>query len=159
MEYQMSNSAYSYQQYECPEWFSEELKRIGGENRYGLANFICRWGQGGQPECLYRAGGHWDVPDLPSVHGYRDLLIAGGTPAWCLLQWDDAVHYSTPEAYYVSNYDLESDLQTLGEYPYQGKYKVLYNMGWRDMKNGKLNIESMPLNSFDLDTVIHIILQ
>lgn len=155
----MPSPTSSYQQYQCPSWFQEELTRIGGVNRYDSPNFIVRWGQGGEPECLYRAGGHWDVEGLPSVHGYRDLLIAGGTPAWCLLQWDDAVHYGTPEAYYVQNYDEEFGLQTLGEYPFSGKYKLLYNMCWRDMRNGKLSIEAMPLNSFVLDTVVPIIIQ
>ena len=155
----MSSPTSNHKQFQCPEWFQEELTRIGGVNRYDRPHFIVRWGMGGEEECLYRAGGHWDVEGLPSVHGYRDLLIGGGTPSWMLMQWDDAIHYSTPEAYYVSNYDLESDLQTLGEYPYQGKYKVLYNMCWRDMKNGKLSIEAMPLNSFVLDTVVPIILQ
>jgi len=155
----MPSPTASYQQYQCPEWFAEELKRIGGVNRYDQANFFCRWGQGGEPESMYRAGGHWDVDGIASVHGYRDLLISGGTPAWMLMQWDDAVHYGTPELYYVQNYDEDSNLQTLGEYPYQGKYKLLYNMCWRDMQNGKLRIEMMPLNSFVLDTIVPIILQ
>jgi len=155
----MSDATSRYQQYQCPDWFSEELKRIGGVNRYDQANFICRWGQGGEPECTYRAGGHWDVEGLPSFHGYRDLLIGGGTPSWLLLQWQDAIHYGTPELFYVQNYDEDSNLQTLGEYNYSGKYQLLYNMCWRDMQNGKLRIEMMPLNSFVLDTIVPIILQ
>lgn len=155
----MSNLTDSYQQYQCPEWFAEELKRIGGENRYGEANFICRWGQGGEPECLYRAGGDWSVEGLPSYRGYRDLLCGGGTPSWCLLQWQDALMFGTPESFYVSNYDEDTGLQTLGEFFYTGKYTLLYNMCWRDMQNGKMHIEAMPLNSFVLDTVVPIIMQ
>jgi hypothetical protein len=155
----MPSPTAKYQHYKCPEWFQDELTRIGGVNRYDKPNFIVRWGQGGEEECLYRAGGYWDVEGLASVHGYRDLLVGGGTPSWMLMQWDDAVHYGTPELYYIQNYDIDSDLQTLGEYPYQGKYKLLYNMCWRDMQNGKLNLEAMPLNSFVLDTVVPIILQ
>ena len=155
----MSSPTDSYKQFQCPEWFQEELTRIGGVNRYDLPNFIVRWGQGGEAECLYRAGGYWDVEGLPSVHGYRDLLVGGGTPSWMLMQWEDAVQYGNPEQFYVQNYDLDSDMQTLGEYPYSGKYKLLYNMCWRDMQNGKLHVESMPLNSFVLDTVVPIITQ
>lgn len=155
----MPSQTANYQLYQCPEWFQDELTRIGGVNRYDQPNFIVRWGQGGEQECLYRAGGHWDIEGLASVHGYRDLLIGGGTPSWMLMQWDDALQYGTPELFYVMNYDEESGMQNLGEYPYQGKYKLLYNMCWRDMKDGKLNIEAMPLNSFVLDTVVPIILQ
>lgn len=155
----MASPVDSYQQYVAPEWFNEELKRVGGENRYGLPNFKICWGQGGEEDCLYRAGGYWDVENLPSYHGYRWLLRGGGTPSWCLLQWDDAIFYGTPESFYVDNYDTESDMQTLGEYPYAGAYRLLYNLCWRDMSSGKMKIEAMPLNSFILDCVIPIIIQ
>ncbi len=36
---------------------------------------------------------------------------------------------------------------------------MLYTMCWRDMQDGKMNIEAMPLNSFVLDTVVPIIMQ
>lgn len=95
----------------------------------------------------------------PSFKGYRDLLVGGGTPSWMLLQWEDATVYGTPESYYVGNYDEETGMQDLGEYPYQGKYVMLYNMCWRDMSSGKMKIEAMPLNSFILNTVVPIILE
>ena len=155
----MSSPTDSYQQYQCPEWINEKLREIGGVNRYDENLFIIRWGQGGESECTYRAGGYWNVEDLPSVHGYRDLLVGGGVPSWVLMQWHDAIEYGTPEIYYVQNYDQDSDLQTLGEYPYAGRYQVLYNMCWRRMENGKMIVESMPLNSFVLDTVVPIIVQ
>lgn len=155
----MSNPTDSYEQHMCPEWFSEKLREIGGENRYGDANFICRWGQGGEPECLYRAGGSWDVEGQPSFKGYRDLLVGGGSPSWLLMQWQDAVNFGTPESFYCGNYDEDTGLQTLGEYPYSGKYVMLYNMVWRDFSQGKLRLEGMPLNSFVLDTVVPIILE
>lgn len=154
----MSNPADKYQQYQCPEEFQQRLNEVGGFNRYDQPNFIVRWGQGGEPECLYRSGGSWHVEGQPSFTGYRDLLIGGGTPCWMLLQWQDAIVYGTPESYYVSNYDEETNLQDLGEYPYQGKYKLLYNLCWRDMKNGKMKIEAMPLNSYLIDTVVPIII-
>ena len=155
----MSSPTDSYQQYKCPEWFSEELRRIGGVNRYDLPNFIVRWGQGGEPECVYRAGGDWSVEGQPNYRGYRNLLVGGGTPSWMLMQWQDALSYGTPESFYVGNWDEDTSLQTLGEYPYSGKYTMLYNMCWRDMQNGKMHIEAMPLNSFVLDTVVPIIVQ
>ena len=155
----MSNPTSSHQYYQCPEWFQEELTRIGGTNRYDLPNFIVRWGMGGEEECAYRAGGEWAVEGQPSFRGYRNLLVGGGTPSWMLMQWQDALVYGTPESFYVGNFDEDTSLQTLGEYPYSGKYTMLYNMCWRDMSNGKMTIEAMPLNSFVLDTVVPIIVQ
>ena len=153
----MSSPTDSYQQYECPEWFQEKLTEIGGVNKYDEPNFRVVWGQGGQRECLYRAGGHWHVEGQESFKGYRDLLVGGGTPSWILMQWEDAVVYGTPESYYVGNYDEETGMQDLGEYPYSGRYRMLYNMCWRDMSSGKMKIEAMPLNSFILNTVVPII--
>lgn len=155
----MSDPTDSYQQYECPTWFSEKLRDIGGENRYGDANFIVRWGQGGERECTIRSGGHWHSDTEASFKGYRDILVAGGTPSWIIMQWEDAITYGTPESYYVGNYDDETGMQDLGEYPYSGKYRMLYNMCWRDMSGGRMKIEAMPLNSFILDTVVPIILE
>jgi hypothetical protein len=155
----MSNPTDSYELYECPAWFQDRLTEIGGVNIYDEPNFRVVWGQGGQPECLYRAGGHWHVDGQPSFIGYRDLLLGGGTPSWCLLQWHPAVHFGTPESYYVSTHDDETGLQDLGEYPYSGRYVLLYNMCYRDMQQGKMRIEAMPLNSFVLDTVVPIILE
>ncbi len=155
----MSNPTDSYEQYQCPEWFSEKLLEIGGENRYGGANFICRWGQGGEPECLYRSGGLWAVEGQPSFKGYRDLLVGGGTPSWLLMQWNAPEVFGTPESYYVSTHDEETNLQDLGEYPYFGRYQILFNMAYRGMVNGKFEIEAMPLNSMVLDMIIPIILE
>ncbi len=154
----MSDSSDKYQQFQCPGWFQEKLTEIGGVNRYDEPNFIVRWGQGGEPECTYRSGGAWHVEGQPSFKGYRDLLIGGGTPSWMLMQWHDAVVFGTPETYYVGNYDEETGMQDLGEYPYSGRYRMLYNMCWRDVTREGLKIEAMPLNSFILDTIVPIIL-
>ena len=155
----MGNPTDTYELYECPAWFQERLTEIGGVNIYDEPNFKVVWGQGGQADCLYRAGGTWHVDGQPSFEGYRDLLIGGGTPSWCLLQWHPAIHFGTPESYYVGNLDEETNLQILGEYPYFGKYVMLYNMCYRAMVQGKMKIEAMPLNSFVLDTVVPIILE
>lgn len=155
----MSSLNDSYQQYQCPEEFQDRLNEVGGLNRYDKPNFLLRWGQGGEPECTYRSGGAWHVEGQPSFKGYRDLLVGGGVPCWMLMQWDDATYYGTPESYYVSNYDQETGMQDLGEYPYNGKYRLLYSLCWRDMsKKGRMRIEAMPLNSFLIDTVVPIII-
>ena len=154
----MSEPTDAYQQYTCED-FNERLRDLGGVNPYDENNFLVVWCQGGQKEGLYRAGGHWHVEGQPSYMGYRDLLVGGGTPSWCLLQWKPAIHFGTPESFYVSMLDEDTNLSDLGEYPYSGKYQLLYNMCWRDMSSGKMRIEAMPLNSFILNTVVPIILE
>ena len=107
----------------------------------------------------YRAGASWAGDGQIPFTGYRDLLIGGGTPSWALLQWHRAEEYGTPELYYVQNYDQDSDLQTLGEYPYSGRYQMLYNLRWMERTKDGLVFEAMPLNSYLLDTIVPIILQ
>lgn len=148
----------SYQQYVVPQDFQDKLDEIGGFNRYGGSNFVVRWAQGGQEECFYRAGGAWNVEGLPSFKGYRSLLVGGGTPSWMLMQWRPADHYGTPELWYLQGYDEETGLQTLGEFPYFGKYELLYNLRWTEKKGNELKFEAMPLNSYLLDTIVPIIM-
>ena len=155
----MPNPTDTYELYECPEWFQDKLTEIGGVNKFDEPLFRCVWGQGGQSECFYRAGGHWHVEGQPSYIGYRELLLGSGTPSWLLLQWHDAVEYGSPETYYVATHDDETELYDTGEYPYSGRYQVLFNMSHRAMVGGKFVIESMPLNSFILDQVVPIIME
>lgn len=154
----MSSLTDKYQIYVCPEEFQERLTEIGGVNRYDEPNFILVWSQGGGPNSMYRAGGAWNVEGLPSFTGYRDLLVGGGIPCWALLQWHDAAEYGTPEMYYVQNLDEETQLQQLGEYPYNGRYQLLYNLRWTEMRGKELYFEAMPLNSYLLETVVPIIM-
>lgn len=155
----MPSPTADYQCYVCPEEFQQRLTEIGGLNPYDEPNFRLIWSQGGDEHALYRAGGAWEIEGLPSVIGYRDLLVGGGTPSWALLQWHPAIHYGTPESYYVMNYDLQTGLQDLGEYPYSGRYQLLYNLRWSERRGNKLHFEAMPLNTFLLNTVVPIIVQ
>lgn len=155
----MQSPTDSYENNLCPEEFQERLTEVGGVNRYDEPHFVLVWSQGGGPNSMYRAGGSWHGPDIVSFTGYRDLLVGGGVPCWALLQWHDAIEYGTPESYYVMNYDEESGLQTLGEFPYSGRYQMLYNLRWCEMKDGRMLFEAMPLNTFLLDTVVPIIVQ
>lgn len=155
----MSSPTADYQNYICPEEFQQRLTEIGGINSYDEPNFRLVWAQGGDDHALYRAGGSWEVEGQPSFTGYRDLLVGGGTPSWALLQWHPAIHYGTPESYYVSNYDQQTGLQDLGEYPYSGRYQLLYNLRWSERRGNRMHFEAMPLNTFLLNTVIPIITQ
>lgn len=81
-----------------------------------------------------------------------------GNEAWILLQWYPPEKYGTPESWYVQNFDEATGLQTLGEYPYEGKYEIVSTLSHKSIVNGELVIERMPLNSLILDLVIPSIL-
>lgn len=151
------NPVNKYQMYQCPEEFQQRINEVGGFNRYDQPNFLIRWAQGGEEECLFRSGGTWAVEGQPSFTGYRDLLVGGGTPSWMLLQWQDALEYGTPELFYMQNLDPATKMQNLGEYPYNGRYKMLYNLRWAEKRNGKMHFEAMPLNALLINTIIPII--
>ena len=154
----MSSPTDKYQTYICPEEFQERLTEIGGVNPYDEPHFVLTWSEGGGPNSTYRAGGAWNVEGLPSYTGYRDLLVGGGVPCWALLQWHSPAEYGTPEMFYINNLDPDTQLQTLGEYPYSGRYQMLYNLRWTEMRGKELFFEAMPLNSYLLDTVVPIII-
>jgi hypothetical protein len=140
-----------------PEEFQDRLTEIGGVNIFDEPNFKVLWGQGPDEDIMYRAGGRWSVDEAHFI-GYRDLLKSSGEPCWALLQWHDALEYSTPEEYYVQNYDEATGLQILGEYPYSGRYELLYNMRYREMVDGVLHLETMPLSDYVLDVMVPIII-
>lgn len=137
----------------CPDEFAERLAEAGGLNRYDEPNFRMVWGQ----TETFRAGGIWSVEGQPFFRGYRDLLIGFGDPCWSLQQWQPPEKYGTPESYYVENYDEESGLQNLGEYPYNGRYETVLPLIYKYMHNGRLVVERMPLNSLLIDLIVPII--
>lgn len=136
-----------------PKEFQDRLMHLGGLNRYDEPNFKIAWAQ----YETYWAGGAWSV-DEEYFLGYRQLLSGSGEPCWSLYQWHAPEEYGTPESYYVSNIDPDTGLQILGEYPYSGRYEVLYNLRWHEQDGGRLTFHTMPLNTTTFDTIIPVIL-
>lgn len=143
----------------CPEDISDQVREIGGVNRYDEPNFRLVWSQ--SSESMTRAGGIWENPDLPGVQhyvGYRDVLLEQFTPCWLLQQWfppeakDIAGNdlFGTPTAYYVANYDVGTGLQILGEYPYNGRYLTVFPLV---TPAG----EAVPLSQYVVNMLIHVI--
>lgn len=137
----------------CPEEFQERITEAGGFNRYDEPNFRLVWGQ----TATFRAGGSWEVAGAPHFTGYRDLLSGSGEACWLLQQWHAPEEYGTPESYYVQNHDEASGLQTLGEYPYSGRYETVQPLVYRHVVGRELVSEAMPLSSFLIDVVVPII--
>jgi hypothetical protein len=140
----------------APREYADWLRHLGGVNRYDSPRFVLFWAQYGGGEGSYRAGGRWSVDEAHYV-GYRTLLRGDGTPCWALAMWHDAIEYGTPEGYYVSNLDEETGLQTLGEYPYSGRYETLYHLKWWERVDDRIVTHAMPLNYATFERLIPII--
>ena len=136
-----------------PPEFQDRLTFVGGINRYDEPNFKIAWAQ----YETYAAGGVWSV-DEAHYSGYRRLLSGSGEPCWTLYQWHAPEEYACPESYYVSNYDESTGLQTLGEYPYSGRYEVLYNLRFNDITNGRIEFFALPLNNLLFDLIVPIVM-
>lgn len=136
----------------APEDFQDRLTHVGGVNRYDEPLFKIVWAQ----YETFVAGGVWSV-DEKYFKGYRRLLLGSGEPCWALLQWHAPEEYGAPEAYYVHNFDEITGLQQIGEYPYSGRYEVLYNLRWNEIENGKVTFHTMPLNNSVFDVVAQIV--
>lgn len=139
----------------CPDEFQARITEIGGLNRYDEPNFRLIWGQ----TETYRAGGQWAGNGQVTFKGYRDLLIGMGEPCWILQEWQAPEKYGTPESYYVFNFDDETGLQTLGEYPYSGRYETVLPLLWKGLVNGRLVIEHMRLSSLLIDLIVPIMIE
>lgn len=135
----------------CPPEFQERVTQAGGLNRYGEPNFKIVWSE---TETM-RAGGEWQHDGFI---GYRDILKYKGPGCWVILQWNAPELYGVPESYYVQNFDEVTGLQTLGEFPYRGRYEILFPLVHKERKGNTFIIERMPLNNFLLTTVIPIVI-
>jgi hypothetical protein len=143
----------------CPQWVQDELTRLGGKNPYDEPVFRIWWSQYGAGDGSFRSGGVWSV-DEQYFKGYRDLLRASGEPCWTLGMWNPAILYGTPESYYVQNYDPDTGMQLMGEYPYFGRVEVLFNMRYYEKVDDKLTFHTMPLTTNTLlNVVVPIMLQ
>lgn len=139
----------------CPDEFQRRIAEAGGYNRYGEPNFRLIWGQ----TETFRAGGEWAGNGQVPFRGYRDLLHGFNDPCWILQQWQPPEKYGSPRYYYMQNYDWETGLQTLGEFPYKGRYETVLPLMWKGIVNGRLVIEHMRLSSLLVDLIVPILLE
>ena len=139
---------------ECPEEFQERLTEAAGTNPYGDPNFRIAWSQSE----TFRAGGHWD---FDRYGGYREVFLGNGSPIppkygyWMILEWTPPTHSEAVHDYL--NRD-ETGLQTLGHFQSSGTYQVALKLQAKEMRNGTLEVTSVPLDSDVLDFIIPIIL-
>ena len=142
----------------CPPEFQKRLTTAVGSNQYGEPLFKIVWGQ----TQTYTAGGVW-----PHDHflGYRQLMLSNsspsgrGQPCWMILEWHPASDYNTDAVYYYENRDDATGLQTLGEYPYKGRYEVAFKLVSQEVRNGRMSIIHYHLDGMVLDLLIPAIVE
>lgn len=146
---------------ECPESFQERLTRAVGLNRFGEPNFIISWGQ----TFMYAAGGIWPKPHGDGYFGYRKLPLSNssfsgrGMPCWMILEWHAPEEYGAPAYYYFENRDDLTGLQTLGEYPYRGRYEIAYRLSSAEYRSGRMEVQYYHLDGLVLDVLIPCIVE
>lgn len=154
---------------QCPHEYQDRLIEVGGVNRYGQPNYKFMWGEAYST----RAGGYFAQDGFT---GYQNIHLYD-QPGWLLLEWHAPEEYGTPTTYYIENYDEASGLQTMGEYPYEGRYEVLFPLihrefeqvskeefietpqGWERVHRTVpvLTIEPMPLNNWLINTLVPLL--
>ena len=142
----------------CPPEFQQRLTQAVGINQYGEPLFKIAWG-GSE---TYTAGGVW-----PHDHffGYRQLMLSNssptgkGQPCWMILEWHPPSDYDTDAVYYYQNRDDATGLQTLGEYPYKGRYEVAFKLVSQEFHDGKMRIVNYHLDGMILDILIPAIVE
>lgn len=134
----------------CPAWFQERLTRVGGTNKYGRPRFKLVWGES---ETM-RDGGYFA---RDGYVGYRDVPAIGGEKCWALMMWEPAEKLGTSYRWYKDNTDEDTGLVTLGQYPYQGRYRVLKKFVHRDLINGQWITTRMEPTHFILDVMLPMI--
>ena len=145
----------------CPPAFQEMLTRHVGINRYGEPNFIVAWGA----TFMYTAGGLWPKPHGDGYLGYRKLPLANssfsgrGMPCWMILEWHPPEDYETAAVYYFRNRDETTGLQTLGEYPYRGRYEIAFKLTSTEYRDGRLQVVHYHLDGMILDILIPAIVE
>jgi hypothetical protein len=143
---------------ECPEEFQARLTDAVGRNQYGEPLFKIVWGQ----SQTYTAGGVWAHDHFL---GYRQLMLSNsspsgkGQPCWMILEWHPASDYNTDAVYYYENRDDATGLQTLGEYPYSGRYEVAFKLVSQEFGDGKMRIINYHLDGMVLDLLIPTIVE
>ena len=76
-----------------------------------------------------------------------------------ILEWHPPEDYNTDAVYYYQNRDDATGLQTLGEYPYKGRYEVAFKLVSQEHRNGRLEIIHYHLDGMVLDIIIPAIVE
>jgi hypothetical protein len=151
----------------CPPEYQEHLNAIGGLNRFDEPNFKLVWGAT-ETEFI------WGT-DANGRKGQHIVFKHQGIPAWFMEVWKPPECFGTPELWYGTSWDEETQSHTLGEYPWRGLYMpASFNLYVRNVTGGRtyysepdakghrhvieepseLHIDAMPITFWLLDLII-----
>jgi hypothetical protein len=74
-------------------------------------------------------------------------------------QWNPPEFYLSADAWFQENRCPQSGLQLLGDFPWRGQYEAIQPLISKELVNGRLVIETMPLNGMIIDILIPMIKQ
>lgn len=140
----------------CPKEFQDRLTKAVGVNPYGEPLWKIVWGQ----TATFTAGGVWEHDHF---FGYRQLMMSNGAidgegePCWMVLEWRPPEKYGSAGMYYFENRDEYTGLQTLGEYPYRGRYEVAFKLTSAEFRNGAMQVLHYQLDGFILDWLLPLL--
>jgi len=125
-----------------------------GLNPFREPNFKVVWGQSE----FHKMGNVWRDIYGNERRGYRMRYLCDGGPSWNLMRWKPASFYGTPALWYMNTWDPHSRVYALGEYPWKGRYEVLYSFCKREVVEGKMTVMQFPLTHLLIDRIIPTVL-
>lgn len=140
----------------CPAEFQNRLTRRFGTNPFGDPLFKIVWGASE----FHRIGNIWRDKQGTERRGYMERFVCHGMPCWNILRWKSAAMFGSQDLWYRSTWDHVSQMHSLGEYPWRGRYEIVQPLMWRDFDaKGNLVIHHMPLSHILIDEAIPLLVQ
>ena len=131
----------------APREYVEHINAIGGMHRFGGPNFRIVWGEN---ETMLVYG-----TDANGKRGQHLILKHGGVPAWFIDCWKPPECYGSPDFWYAVTWDWESDLPTIGDFPWRGLYEPApFNLFVRKFDGDRMIIDAMPLTHWIIDLLV-----
>ena len=139
---------------ECPPEFQERITQMFGVNQFSDPNFKIVWGS----SQFITMGDIWRDADGTESVEYRQDYQLDGRPGWHIMQWRPPSYFGSPELYYHQTFDPSTGLYITGEYPWRGRYESILSLNSKEVINGQLVIDFIPLSHFMIDTLIPLIM-
>ena len=144
-----------YETRECPSEFQERITRMFGVNKFGDPHYRIGWAQS---EVMQMGFSEFKSNGQERA-GYQLKYKGAPMPCWCILRWKDPSNYGSPELFYQNTYLDNSDVYFMGEYPWRGKYEILYNLCNKRFEGKQLVIESLQLSHTLIDKIIPLLIE
>jgi len=139
---------------QCPKEFQDRIDRMFGKNKFGGPIYKIAWAQSETQKMAFSR-----FTDRGDVSGYEQRLKGSNTPCWMIMRWKDPSHYGSPDLFYSNTFMDGMNLYFMGDYPWQGRYEILYMMCRKEFVNGKLEVNALPLDHLFIDKIIPLLIE